>query len=108
MGRPISVFLVAAFLRRRTLSEASLLFLANAVDARFGEGAYARFMADLRPTLLLMSFALVSGGVGLVVAYAGPTTAASGAKLISGFFFSGGLGLLVAYLLSIRFPPTLR
>jgi hypothetical protein len=67
--------------------------------------AYTGFAKRLRPTALMMSFALMVGVVGLASTYAHEQS--SQAYFISAFFLTCGLGLLLAHFLSSRFPPRL-
>jgi hypothetical protein len=75
------------------------------VDARFGDGAFARFLTGLRPTMLSIVACLTIGGTGLLWTHV--TTQTISAYVASAFFLAGGLGLLSAYMLSIKFPPRL-
>ena len=101
---PFAFFALAAFFQRHKLFD--IRFLRKAVDAKFGEGAFISFIERLKPSLLFMAFCLTLGAAGLIATYL--STKTDGAYFISGFFLSAGLGLLTAYLLSTRFPPTLR
>jgi hypothetical protein len=75
------------------------------IDRKWGAGSWEGFVKRLRPTGLMMFFALMVGVVGLVSTYAHEQS--SQAYFISAFFLTCGLGLLLAHLLSFRFPPRL-
>jgi hypothetical protein len=100
---PFVFFVLAAFFQRH--KQFTWPVITRAVDARFGEGAFARFLIRLRPIALFALACFALGGTGLISTHL--TTQATGAYVVSGFFLSGGLGLLTAYCLSVRFPPRL-
>lgn len=100
---PFLFFVLAAFFQRHNLF--SWPMVTRAIDSRFGDGTFARFLTQLKPVTLFMLACLVLGGTGLLSTHL--STKHPGAYVLSGFFFSGGLGLMAAYLLSIKFPPRL-
>jgi hypothetical protein len=101
---PFAFFVPAVFFQRKTAFK--FKFLANVIDKRVGAGAMEDFIFRLRPTLLFMIAISTLGVSGVLTTFFndGP----DGAYTISGFFVSGGLGIFTAYLLSLRFPPTVR
>ncbi len=101
---PFAFFLPAVFYQRK--SALKFKFLSKIIDGRFGQGTLDDFVFRLRPTMLFMFAILTLGISGAITAFInkGP----GGAYTISGFFISGGLGIFTAYLLSLKFPPTIR